>query len=94
MVDVSTIKNRLRINHSKLDDQLAQDIETAKAELVRVGISETAVNNENDPLIDYAIISYCMWAESSDDRADSYKIQWFQRKDELRKTPKYQVESE
>lgn len=90
MVDTNTIKSRLRISHSKIDDQLADDILAAKAELQRVGISVSAVNNEDDPLIDKAIIAYCLWIESSDDKmADKYEAQWMQWKDELRKSIGY-----
>ena len=95
MVDTSTIKDRLRVSHSKLDDQFAQDILAAKADLVRVGMSNEIVEDENNPLIDKAIIAYCMWIESSNDKmADRYEAQWNQWKDELRKSPKYGYEVE
>lgn len=90
MVDTSTIKSRLRISHDRIDDQLAEDIRTAKAELQRVGISEAAVNAEDDPLIDAAIISYCLFKETSDEKmVYRYERQWNQWKDEIRKTPSY-----
>lgn len=90
MVDISTIKSRLRISHNHLDDQLEQDIEAAKAELIRVGISSEVVADGNKPLIDKAIISYCLWIESSDEKmADKYEAQWTLWRDELRKSPEY-----
>ena len=90
MVDVNEIKKRLRINHSKLDDQFAQDIAAAKAELVRVGVAETAVLSEDSPLIDKAIIAYCLWLESSSEKmAVGYEAQWNQWRDELRKSLEY-----
>lgn len=93
MVDTSIVKARLRISHDLLDDQFAQDIESAKAELVRVGISDEAVNSEDNPLIDKAIIAYCMWVESSNEKmANGYEAQWNQWRDELRKTPEYKAE--
>lgn len=93
MVNVDSIKSRLRINHSLLDDQFAQDIDAAKAELVRVGVKKSAVEREDDPLIDKAIIAYCMWIEADSDKmADGYKEQWNQWKDELRKSPEYGYE--
>lgn len=92
MVDTSMIKSRLRISHDLIDDQLAQDIESAKAELVRVGISVDAVESD-DVLIDKAIIAYCMWIESSNEKmASGYEAQWNQWRDELRKSPKYKAE--
>lgn len=93
MVDVNSIKARLRINHNMLDDQFAQDIEAAKAELVRVGILQDAVDAINDPLIDKAIIAYCLWIETESDKmAVGYRAQWNQWKDELRKSPGYGYE--
>lgn len=93
MVNVDSIKSRLRINHSKLDEQFTQDIEAAKAELVRIGVLESAVEREEDPLIDKAIISYCMWIEADSEKmAGGYKAQWNQWKDELRKSPNYGYE--
>lgn len=93
MIDVNSIKSRLRINHSALDEQFEQDIQSAKAELMRVGILESAVENENDPLIDKAIIAYCMWIESDSEKmSEGYKEQWNQWRDELRKSPNYGYE--
>lgn len=95
MVDVNSIKARLRINHDKLDDQFAQDIEAAKAELVRVGLLKEAVDAVNDPLIDKAIIAYCLWIEADSEKTSyGYKAQWNQWKDELRKSPNYGYEVE
>lgn len=93
MVDVNSIKTRLRINHSQLDDQFAQDIEAAKAELVRVGVRESAVEKEDDPLIDKAIVAYCMWIEAENEKySNGYRAQWNQWRDELRKSPSYGYE--
>ena len=93
MVDVSVIKKRLRITHNKLDDQFEQDIEAAKAELVRVGVLKNVVDEKNNPLIDKAIIAYCMWVESDSEKmSNGYELQWNQWKDELRKSPKYGYE--
>lgn len=93
MVDVSVIKKRLRITHDRLDDQFEQDIEAAKAELVRVGVLKNVVDEKNDPLIDKAIIAYCMWVEADSEKmSNGYELQWNQWKDELRKSPKYGYE--
>ena len=90
MVDAETIRNRLRITHTSIDDQLTDDISAAKAELVRVGISTSAVESSTDALIDKAIIAYCMWVESSNDKmAEGYEQMWNQWKDELRKSQGY-----
>lgn len=89
MVDVATIRDRLRISHSYIDSQLRADILAAKAELKRLGISSSAVD-EGDELIDKAIIAYCMWVESSNDKmAEGYEAMWNQWRDELRKSVEY-----
>ena len=94
MVDVSVIKKRLRITHDRLDDQFEQDIEAAKAELVRVGVLKNVVDEKNNPLIDKAIIAYCMWIEADSEKmSNGYESQWNQWKDELRKSPKYGYEA-
>ena len=90
MVDVTAVRKRLRITHTSIDDQLTNDINAAKSELTRVGISSTAVEAASDPLIDKAIMAYCMWVESSNDKmATGYQAQWDQWRDELRKTHGY-----
>lgn len=93
MVDVDSIKLKLRINHSALDDQLENDIAVAKAELERVGVSESAVDAQDDPLIDDAILSYCLMTECSIDSKmyEAYEKQWIQRRDELRKSTGYRA---
>lgn len=92
-VTSNDIKARLRINHNLMDSQLADDIKAAKAELIRLGISSSKVNpsnNEEYPLIDKAVIAYCLWIESSNEKmAAGYEAQWNLWKDELRKTPSY-----
>ena len=95
MVDATTVKSRLRITHTYIDSQLTADISAAKAELKRVGISSTAVEASNDVLIDKAIVAYCMWVESSNDKmADGYEAMWNQWRDELRKSLEYKDSSD
>ena len=90
MVDAEAVRKRLRITHTSIDDQLTNDISAAKAELKRVGISSTAVEASADPLIDKAIMAYCMWVESSNDKmAAGYEAMWDNWRDELRKTNEY-----
>jgi len=93
MVDVNILKARLRVNHNKLDTQFAQDIQTAKDELARVGVSATKIASTNDSLIDEAIVAYCMMIEASVDSKmyDAYEKQWIQRRDELRKSTDYRA---
>ena len=94
MVDVNAVRNRLRINHTALDSQISDDIIAAQAELIRVGVDPTVVESNDSPLIDKAIMAYCLWIESSNDKmADGYEQMWNQWKDELRKTSGYKVNS-
>ena len=90
MVDAAAVRKRLRITHTSIDDQLTNDVAAAKAELRRVGISSTSVEAQNDSLIDKAIMAYCMWVESSNDKmATGYEAMWETWRDELRKTQGY-----
>ena len=94
MVDVNAVRNRLRINHTALDPQISDDIIAAQAELIRVGVDPAVVESADSPLIDKAIMAYCLWIESSNDKmADGYEQMWNQWKDELRKSSGYKVNS-
>jgi len=93
MVDVNAVRNRLRINHTGLDPQISDDITAAQAELIRVGVDPAVVESDS-PLIDKAIMAYCLWIESSNDKmAEGYEAMWNQWKDELRKSSGYKVNS-
>ncbi|RAT10884.1 DNA-packaging protein [Bacillus cereus] len=56
MLDV--VKKAVRISHSALDDELEELIEASRYDLKLSGVSYLKANDETDPLIKRAIITY------------------------------------
>ncbi|MBQ8933924.1 MAG: hypothetical protein IJ061_06540 [Lachnospiraceae bacterium] len=59
MTMLDTVKKAKRIKHSKLDDEIARHIETAKAELIRAGADEEVVN-AGGSLVTEAVVTFCL----------------------------------
>lgn len=55
---LESAKNALRVSGADLDEEIQDLIDTAKADLKRVGILEAKIV-ETDPLIKKAVITYC-----------------------------------
>ena len=66
-ITISKVKENLRIKHNKLDNEIADEIEACKADLIVCGISDP---QEESPLILAAIKLWCR-AGFSDDVAKS-----------------------
>lgn len=56
MIDV--VKKAVRISHNALDDELADLIEASRYDLNLSGVSHLKANDDTDPLIKRAIITY------------------------------------
>ncbi|MEH6975903.1 MULTISPECIES: head-tail connector protein [Bacillus] len=56
MLDV--VKKSLRISHNALDDEISDLIEAARRDLSLSGVSVSKTNDDADPLIKRAIITY------------------------------------
>jgi len=56
MLDV--VKKAVRISHNALDDELEDLIEASRYDLKLSGVSYLKVNDDTDPLIKRAIITY------------------------------------
>ncbi|HDR7391264.1 head-tail connector protein [Bacillus sp. FSL R9-9410] len=56
MLDI--VKLALRITHSHLDDEITDLIEAARHDLMLSGVSSLKTNDDADPLIKRAIITY------------------------------------
>ncbi|KAB2396796.1 MULTISPECIES: head-tail connector protein [Bacillus cereus group] len=56
MIDV--VKKAVRISHNALDDELEDLIEASRYDLKLSGVSYLKANDDNDPLIKRAIITY------------------------------------
>lgn len=91
------IKLALRISHTKLDDDINDNIAFAIQEMNRLGIdtTKTVTDGETetmDPLIYTAIKTYCQYAFTTDLKAqEGYFASWSYQLDCLRKTEAYRV---
>ncbi|PGQ56098.1 DNA-packaging protein [Bacillus thuringiensis] len=56
MLDV--VKKAVRVSHDALDDELEDLIEASRYDLKLSGVSHLKANDDNDPLIKRAIITY------------------------------------
>ena len=90
MAILDDVKQRLRISHNKLNDDLTATIAAARAELVRVGVDSTMAASDSDPLIVEAVKTYCQYGFTDDDKArEGYWNSWVTRVDGLRKSMGY-----
>lgn len=80
------VKKAQRINHGRLDDYIDELIETAHAEMIRVGVPDEVVN-EGGSLIDQATVTFCL-ADLTEDKAliDKYEAAWRLQLDNIRKS--------
>lgn len=86
------VKLSLRISHNYLDEDIMDTINTARAEMIRSGISEEKANDDTDSLIVGAIKTFCNYMYSSDNtRIEGFRISWEYQLDNLRKTDGYRA---
>lgn len=69
----------------KLLDTIQRNIEVAKAELIRSGVSEDVVNSEN-VLVDQAVITYCQMVMGDESQYDRQFRAFKYQQDNLRKS--------
>lgn len=87
------VKLALRITHTYLDGEIDKNIATARAELIRSGLASSVVNSTtSNPLIDKAIVTYCLKEMSESKAAEGYEKSWLYQLDCLRKTSAYNTE--
>lgn len=87
------VKLALRISHNLLDDEIKSTISAAISELKRLGVADSALpslGTDGDPLVQQAIITYCLMKLSSNEKllqgyADSFALQV----DNIRKSVEY-----
>lgn len=65
---VEKVKRDLRWSHSKLDDDISDNIEACKLDMKRVGIDPL----KSDLLMEKAIKLYCRWQYNFENQADRY----------------------
>lgn len=80
------VKLALRISHNLLDSDIKDTIETARAEMVRSGVSENVAHDSNT-LIEAAIKTYCQAVYANDEkRAEGFMKSWQYQLDNIRKS--------
>lgn len=87
------VKLALRISHNLLDDEIKSTISAAISELKRLGVADSvlpSLGTDGDPLVQQAIITYCLMKLSSNEKllqgyADSFALQV----DNIRKSVEY-----
>lgn len=85
-----SVKTALRISHTSLDNEINENIATARAELVRVGVTSAKAQSDDDPLIRTAIKTYCLSVMANDKESrEGYDRSWNLQKENLRKTTEY-----
>ncbi len=94
MSTLDTVKMRKRIKHSKLDSDIETLIDTAKAEMIRVGCDEGIVN-AGGSLVTQAVVTYCLMnMEKEKDLIDRYEKAFAIQIDGIRKSSKVDLQEE
>lgn len=86
------VKLALRISDNDLDSDITRAIEGARAELIRSGVPEKIVNDENNALVQSAIVTFVKaeWFSLEDMRTSEGLMEAFRLMQEnLRKSGKY-----
>lgn len=68
-LSLDKVKKDLRISHSKLDEDIKDNIEACRLDLKRVGIDV----NKSDVLLEKAIKLYIRWQYNFENQADRYR---------------------
>lgn len=87
------VKLALRIAHNYLDDEITKNIATARAELIRSGLAPSKANATDNPLVDKAIVTYCLKEMSEQKVAEGFEKSWLFQLDCLRKSSEFNSES-
>lgn len=81
-----TIKTALRIKHNKLDSEIERLEETARREMVRVGVDVTKAMDETNYLVNQAVVTYCLMNLTEDEGLiDKYLRAWESQIDGIRR---------
>jgi uncharacterized phage protein (predicted DNA packaging) len=90
---LEAVKKTLRITHTKLDDSIQDTINTARAELIRLGILASKAEDDEDPLIRDAIKTFCQMSYTDDEKKrEMFYKSWEVQADGLRKSSGYRKE--
>ncbi len=87
---VDKIKVDLRISHSKLDEDIASNIEACFYDLIRLGVYP----NKNIPLTEKAVKLYIRWQYNFEGEADRYRVAYENLRDAMSLCSDYRKERE
>ena len=90
------VKDALRLpaaSYAKLFGEIERNKDTARAEMIRVGISKEIVDG-NSPLVTEAIVTYCQMKMGRADYYERYKEAWEYMIDSIRKSQSKFISSE
>lgn len=87
MAALENVKTALRIRHNELDELLTSQIYTARAEMVRAGVPESTAYDDENLLINDAIITFCQMRNADTvSESESYTESWKYQLDCIRKS--------
>lgn len=66
--------------------EIQRNIQVAEAELIRSGVPESVISSQERPLVDEAVITYCLMNMGDEDKYDLYFNAFSYQQDNLRKT--------
>lgn len=89
MADLNkTVADALRLGPSSrtaLSEEIDRNIKTARAEMIRSGVSDIIANSSHE-LIEDAIVTFCMMKMGDSSRTDRYEEGWMYQLDCIRKS--------
>ncbi|MBQ9491119.1 MAG: hypothetical protein IJU80_14455 [Lachnospiraceae bacterium] len=85
MVNAAEIRKKLRISTDSLDEDIRDNIDAARLDMSRVGISEAV----DDKLTDKAVELYCKWQFNYMDKADQFERNYRELRNAMSITEKY-----
>lgn len=85
MVNAADIRKKLRISTEGLDDEILDNIDAARLDMSRVGISDAM----DDRLTDKAVELYCKWQFNYMNKAEQFERNYMELRNAMSITEKY-----
>lgn len=87
MAVLDDVKTAMRIRHEALDDLISKQIATARAEMVRAGVSEDVANDDDNACVADAIVTFCQMRNADTiTESDQFSKSWQYQLDCIRKS--------
>ena len=80
------VKMALRINHNLLDADILETIASARTDMVRAGVPSEVANNDDYPLTQACIKTYCLYTYATKDDSSRYWESYTYQLDVMRKS--------